>query len=125
MAVTVTYNFVNPALLPASAGYITGTTPPTAFQATQVSRIGALVNFGADSDTTATVTHNWSFSASQLSNLQLVVILTPQTIGTAAGFYSVQLTNANTITITKGVTSAGSGETTFMVNMLYPNSLIE
>ena len=108
MAVTVTYSFVNPALLPAAAAYITGTTPPTAFQASQVSRIGALVNFGADTDTTALVTHNFGLTTQQLANLQPVVVFTPEILGTAAGFYSAQLTNSVAITVSKGATVAGS-----------------
>lgn len=122
MAVTVTYSFK----IPAQLTYVTGTTiPPTAAQAAAITRIAALVNFGADTDTTATLTHNWSFSASQLAEIRPVVMLTPQTLGTAEGFYSAQLASANYITISKGATTAGSGETTLMVQMFYPNTLID
>jgi hypothetical protein len=116
MAVTVTYS-ISP--------NIVGTTPPTARQASGLYRFGAQVAFSADTDTTALVTHNWGFTTTQLANLQPVCHLYAQTAGTAAGLFSIQLTNSNAITISKGSTVAGSGSTTLVVQMFYPQSSTE
>lgn len=116
MAVTVTYS-ISP--------NIVGTTPPTQIQASAQRRMGVAVAFGADTDTTAVVTHNWQFTTTQLANLQPMVSFYVGTSGTAAGLFSVQLTNSNVVTVSKGATVAGSGAATVILQLMYPWSGIE
>jgi hypothetical protein len=123
--VTVTYSFVIPALLPTSAAYVVSTVPPTAFQASQVSRIAAIVNFSADTDTTALVTHNYGLTTNQSNNIQPDVGMYIGTSGTANGLFSAQLTNSVALTISKGATVAGSGTASVVVQIHLPNSLVE
>ncbi len=117
MAVTVTYS-ISP--------NIVGTTPPTQIQASAQRRLGVQVAFGADTDTTALVTHNWSFTTTQLANLQPLIAFYTEVSGTAAGLFSIQHnTSANAVTVSKGSTVAGSGAATLTLNLLYPWSGIE
>ncbi len=117
MAVTVTYS-ISPSTV--------GTTPPTQAQAATMRRLGVQVAFGADTDTTALVTHNWSFTTTQLANLQPLIAFYAEASGTAAGLFSVQHnTGPNTITVSKGSTVAGSGSATMTLQLMYPWSGIE
>ena len=87
----------------------TGTTAPTTAQAANVQSLAATVNFG-DSDTTATVTHNFQSSAAALLALRPWVNIYAAAGGTAYPALSWAL-GANAVVITKGNTTTGSGGT--------------
>lgn len=105
MAVTVTY--INPTA--------SGTTPPTAVQMLPLSRVTALVAFGADTDTTATITHNMAIPLAstpvqhgQNSGCPWVTIaLSTSSAGTVAPVISFTR-STNTLTLNKLATVAGS-----------------
>ena len=86
-----------------------GTTAPTTAQAANVQSLAVTVNFG-DSDTTATITHNFQSSAAALLSLRPWVQMYAAVGGTAYPALSWALA-ANTLVITKGNTTTGSGGT--------------
>ena len=86
-----------------------GTTAPTAAQASNVQSMSATVNF-ADADTTATITHNFNSSTAALAALRPCVSLYCASGGTAYPALSWAL-GANAVVITKGNTTTGSGGT--------------
>jgi len=85
------------------------TTPATAAQAANVQSQAVTVNFG-DSDTTATITHNFQASTYALALLRPWVQVYAVTAGTAYPALQWALA-ANTLVITKGNTTTGSGGT--------------
>lgn len=85
------------------------TTPPTTTAASHTPAVTAQVVM-ADADTTATITHNFQISATQLTALRPWLRIVPLSIGTAYPALSWAL-NTNTVVITKGNTSTGSGGT--------------
>jgi hypothetical protein len=86
-----------------------GTTAPTAAQAANVQSEAVTVNF-ADADTTATITHYFQASTYALALLRPWVQFYAVSAGTAYPALSWAL-NANTLVITKGNTTTGSGGT--------------
>jgi hypothetical protein len=85
------------------------TSAPTRAQAANVQSQTATVNF-SDADTTATITHNFNSSTAALAALRPWVILYGTSVGTAYPALSWAL-GANTLVITKGNTTTGSGGT--------------
>lgn len=100
---------------------VSGTTPPTAIQASKVSALTALVS-AADADTTFTITHNWNLTAAQLAALQPWISWVYDTGGTGNTILAFSCAT-NSITVTKG-NGAGSGGT-YRVTVLRPNTLIQ
>lgn len=98
MATTVTYAYP-----------VSGTTAPTAAQSANCNMVTATV-FAADADTTAVISHNFSLSAAQLASLWPVVTIATAGGGTPSPLYSMARA-ANSITLTKQSTAAGSGGT--------------
>jgi hypothetical protein len=99
MAATITYNWP-----PGN-----GTVPPTVAQAALVNIQTVQVAFGADSDTTATITHNWASPASTAQGVGLItpMVSVDETSTTSPVAVSVTLTNSLTCTLTK-LSAAGS-----------------
>jgi len=99
MAATITYNWP-----PGN-----GTVPPTLAQAAVVNIQTVQVAFGADSDTTATITHNWGCVNSTAQGVGLItpMVALDETNGTSPVAISVTLANSNTCTLTK-LSAAGS-----------------
>jgi hypothetical protein len=82
----------------------------------------AQVNFG-DTDTIATITHNWQLSTAQLANLWPTIKSYLNTNGgTLLPILTWALTNSVAVTITK-VSATGSGGTTTVV-LERPHSII-
>ena len=102
-----------------------GTVPATAAQAAGTNFQSAEVNF-ADADTVATVTHNWGLGTTgafpNTGQFLPQVILVWSSAGTAFPALAVSWTNGNTLTLSKGNTSTGSGGTV-VVSMRRPHSL--
>lgn len=113
--VTSTYNFFQ-------AGILTsGTTPPTAAQALNENMLNVQLNW-ADSDTTATLTHNWNMSAAEQTALLPITTIFPTQTNTNTTVVAVTAQGTNSITVGKQA-NAGSGGT-YVVQMLHPNTLI-
>jgi ribulose 1,5-bisphosphate synthetase/thiazole synthase len=110
MAVTVTYIFNDPAQ---GTSVLGSTTPPTANQAAMIQKIVAQVVW-IDSDTVASVTHNWGLGASAPTFLDPMIIselLAANVVGgTNYPVFIYGRTNTNVTTITK-LAAAGSGGT--------------
>jgi hypothetical protein len=85
------------------------TTPPSTTQAAHTPAVTAQIVLG-DADTTATVTHDFQISTAQLALLRPWLRIVPLVIGTAYPALSWAL-NTNTVVITKGNTTTGSGGT--------------
>jgi hypothetical protein len=115
-AVTVTYAFVpNGTTVPVS-----GTVAPTAAQAALLNSITATVNY-PDGDTTATLTHNWGFTANDVSaNKPWINWYIQNTQGTGIPVFNISNTNAVVMTKSSG-TGTGS---TFIVILQRPHSII-
>jgi len=113
--VTVTYEFF------ITNNLQSGTVPPTAAQAQNEDMCNFVLNW-ADSDTTATVTHNWNLSAAEQQALLPIVSVLPTQSNTGTTVVALTANGTNTITIGKGA-NAGSGGT-YNGYMLRPNSLI-
>lgn len=111
MASTVTYQY------PVSAT----TVAPTAAQAGTTSIITASVQLG-DTDTTATVTHNWGMTAAQNTALFPNVNIQQSNTPTTAIPVVVATLGTNTITLTKA--SATGSSTTVIVTVMKPHSII-
>lgn len=110
MAVTVTYQYP-----------VSGTVPPTAFQV--ASEVNATVNW-LDTDTTATVTHNFALAATDPAALFPVVVITENvnSAGTVAPAVVINKTSTNAVVLTKS-SAAGSGGT-LDVAVLRPHSMM-
>lgn len=119
MAVTTTYSF----RVPGGTDVAGATTAPTIAQAGVVTRIAAQVIFGADADTTATITHNFQTSTGDIAQLMPQVILNQSGAGTGPIAILVTRTNSVSITLTKG-TTAGSACTCEVV-ISKPHTLIQ
>ena len=105
---------------------VTGTVPPTVAQALNENMLVATIVL-ADADTSVLVTHSWNTSLAQGTNLWPVPILYNQTWGTATVDIQkgVVLTNSVAVSVTKVVTSAGSGVGgTLVLVLMRPHSLI-
>ena len=113
--VTSTYNFF------IAQNLQTGTTPPTLAQALNENMLNVLLNW-ADSDTTATLTHNWNMSAAEQTALLPLMSIFPTQTNTNTTVVAVTAQNTNTVTVGKQA-NAGSGGT-YVVQMLHPNTLI-
>ena len=114
--VTITYEFF------ITNNLQSGTTPPTQAQALNENMLNATLNW-ADSDTTATLTHNWNLSAAEQSALLPIVSVMPAQSNTGTTVVAVSLPQGtNAVTLTK-LANVGSGGTV-VVYMLRPNSLI-
>jgi hypothetical protein len=90
---------------------------PTVAQALLTNLITASVVF-ADSDTTATIVHNFNTSTAQLADGFPLVTFNFSTAGTLAVNYSVTPGTTNVV-IAKASTSAGSGST-LQVSIMRP-----
>jgi hypothetical protein len=98
-------------------------TAPTASQAAQISELAAVVFF-ADADTAATITHNWGLPNSYPTWLWPQVFMA-KVLGAAGDVFpafTFGLTNTNSVTLTKGNTTAGGGGT-YNVWLRRPHSL--
>jgi hypothetical protein len=113
--VTSTYNFFQAGILQS------GTTPPTLAQAQNEGMLNVQLNW-ADADTTATLTHNWNFSAAEQTALLPIVDIFPTQSNTQTTVVAVTAQGTNSVTVGKGA-NAGSGGT-YVIQMLRPNSLI-
>lgn len=81
-------------------------TPPTAIQASQLPRMDVLVAFAADTDTSATITHNWGLDASSPTYYDPeIVYRLLLTSGANTGTYlpalTFDVTNTNLIIVRK------------------------
>jgi hypothetical protein len=108
--VTVTYDSFEDGTRP-GGGYAGGIVAPTAAQSANVNAIRAAVSM-ADTDTTATITHNWGLSAAQLAAGYPDLSFYVNSFGTAnlpvMAVISFSL-SANAVTITKlSATSSGA-----------------
>jgi hypothetical protein len=116
MAVTVTYTYP-----------VAGTTAPTALQALNVNTVIATVIATADADTTATITHNFGLSATQLASGFPFInpVPTLSQALTALSAWSVTSITANTVVLTK-LASTGSGNASpqLTVSIQRPMSII-
>jgi hypothetical protein len=104
--------FLSMGLLGSTITYLgpgSGTTQPTTAQAANVQSLAVTVNF-SDADTTATITHNFQASAAALLALRPWVQFYASNAGTAYPALSWAL-GTNTLVITKGNTTTGSGGT--------------
>jgi len=101
---------------------VAGATPPTF--PNNKSMVNVQVNFGT-ADTEAILLHNFNLTAAQLAALQPLIFFYNAAGG--SGTVDPQLTwantDANTVTILKGATGAGT-ERIINVTMLRPNSII-
>lgn len=115
MAVTTTYSYP-----------VAGTTAPTAAQSSAVNAVVSTVIATADADTTATITHNFGLSASELSNGFPIVIITPLLSNAITSGWYASAVATNSITLTKG-TGAGSGNAgaQIRVTVLRPHTIIQ
>jgi hypothetical protein len=102
---------------------VSGTTAPTVVQTgpNGANMVTATV-FMADTDTTATITHNWGLPATAPGQLFPVPIFFIQSPGTAEPIISFVLTNTNAVVMNK-VSATGSGGT-YGVVLLRPHSII-
>jgi hypothetical protein len=107
---------------------VIGTVAPTAAQAANATMLTATV-FLDTSDTTTTVTHNWGISQANQNSLFPTIILTrSDATGTVSGLVTATIpasstTPANSITINKVSTGAGTGGT-HVVTLLRPHTLL-
>ena len=102
-ASTVTYQYAG------SSGYTSGTTvAPTTTQAAITGTITAQVQMG-DTDTTATITHNWGFSTTQTAQF-FPTVSDKLTAAPTTALPSTITFNTNSIVITKA-SGTGSGFT--------------
>ena len=105
MAATVTYSYPT-----------TGTTAPTQAQAALVNVMTVQVRFGADADTTATVTHNWACPA--LTNIGAIIPLTSVTQNAGTTPVAVSLTLADSLSCTFTKLSAAGSVGTWTVTLM-------
>lgn len=124
MAATVTYAYP-----------VAGSTAPTLAQMNGNSSHNILtgtINF-ADADTTAAITHSFGNlgtgqgeGSTESTKFFPVVILNPQTLGTATGTvvpqFSYQYTSSVVLTVTKGGLGNGTGGT-YVFQLLRPGSV--
>lgn len=106
---------------------IAGTTAPTAAQSGPFTTLTATV-FLDTSDTTVTVTHNWGIVQTNQGYLFPTIILTPAALGATAPFVTATIpasstTPANSVTLGKAATGAGTG-CTFTVTLLRPHTIL-
>lgn len=96
-------------------GFTGGTTAPTQAQSATVNAVVAQVSM-ADTDTTATVTHNFGLTAAQAAALQPYITHYIQSLGsnTTAPVFTFALTNTNVITVNK-VSNTGTGGTLVVI----------
>lgn len=109
MAVVVTYQWP-----------VSGTTPPVA--SNTYSEVNALLTWG-DADTTATVTHNFGFSATETAASFPYVAInsdSTSTTGTIFGLYLVSKAASNAIVVSKA--SAAGSAAALQVQILRPNT---
>ena len=111
MASTVTYQY------PVSAT----TVAPTTTQAALTSLLTATVQYG-DTDTTATITHNWGLTATQNTALMPVVGIQLTSAPTTAIPVTQGVLGTNTVTILKA--SATGSAVTVQVTLMRPHSII-
>ena len=105
MAAVITYNYPT-----------VGTTPPTVAQAALVNVQTVQVAFGADADTTATVTYNWAAATPSNTGVILPIATVVQNTGTSPVAVSLTLTSSAVATLTK-LSAAGSVGTFTLVLM--------
>lgn len=104
-AVTVTY-FARSGV-PGGTVLINGsTTAPTAIQASQIAVLKVIVNFGADSDVQALITHNWGLDKSGPTYFdpQIFLMGLVNSIGVNNSYqasFSMDFTNTNVLKINK------------------------
>jgi hypothetical protein len=107
--VTVTYaNFQQGNF---GGGYTGGIVAPTAVQSQQVEAIACQVSM-ADTDTIATITHNWGLTAAQLANLDPYINCYVESFATANSPVWPVLSFAfgtNTVTVNKGSATSSGG----------------
>jgi hypothetical protein len=109
-ASTVTYGY--PAV---------GTVAPTTAQAAIQNVLTCTVQFG-DTDTTATITHNWGLSTTQNTALFPLVSIALSSTPTTAIPITLGVLGTNTVTVLKA--SAGGSAGTVTVNLMKPHSLL-
>lgn len=112
MAATVTYGY--PTL------GATTVAPTAAVMATQTT-LAATVQFG-DTDTTATITHNWALSAQENTSLFPLVSICPTSSPTTAIPITLGVLGTNTVTILKASATGSAG--TVNVNLMKPHSIL-
>jgi hypothetical protein len=101
---------------------VAGATPPVF--PNRGSMVNVQVNFGT-ADTDAILLHNFNLTAAQLAAQQPLIFFYNAAggSGTVDAQFTLVNTDANTVTILKGATGAGT-ERIINVTMLRPNSLI-
>lgn len=99
------------------------TTAPTGAQAAQIQELTAQVFF-ADADTAAVITHNWGLPNSFPTWLwpQCFIAKVLGASGDVFQAFTFGLTNTNSVTVTKGNTTAGGGGT-YNVYIRRPHSI--
>ena len=110
MSVTVTYNTRGGAGLTQLAS----TTVPTATQAAQTQKMTATVQFGADTDTQALLTHNWGLDASAPSYYEPEIIYFPLALPLTFASVTFDVTNTNVVKINKA-NVAGTAQTLVVI----------
>lgn len=125
----VTYTFE---LQPGQTAQTGGTTPPTALQSSKITTIVATV-FMDTSDTTVSIVHNWQLPQLDQQLLFPLVSVYATTLGaqgTAVTNPGIEIdlpaastTPANSITLNKSGTGAGTGGT-FNVILLRPHTIM-
>ena len=113
MAVTVTYTYP-----------VSGTVPPTAAQAAAVNQVNAVVVWGTDADTTATITHDLALAANDPGSLFPLVVINGHSsgMGTAAYTVTVTKTATNAVVLTKAAVAGSTS--TLDVAILRPHSIV-
>lgn len=119
--VTVTYAENLNAPRNAVGNFIGGNTAPTAAQAANLNSLVSTVVF-IDTDTTATIIHNWGLNAAQLLAGQPWISSYWSVLGTVPVQVSFAVSNTNVI-ITKASAAGSNG--TLVVILENPNSLIQ
>ena len=81
-------------------------TPPTAVQSSQLPRLDVLVAFAADTDTVATITHNWGLDASAVNYLDpeityRLLLTSGANTGTYLPALTFDVTNTNLVLVRK------------------------
>jgi hypothetical protein len=122
--VTVTYASFQDGSGPHQA-YTGGTTAPTATQSQTVNAVVVQLTMG-DTETTATITHNFGLTAAQAAALQpyiqwYISSLTTNT-GTWPLFLAFALTNTNVVTVTKATDTGTGGVYTVIIRRPYSAS---
>ena len=113
MASTVTYGY--------SGGASASTVAPTAAQAATTTLLTCTVQFG-DTDTTATITHNWGLSTTQNTALFPLISVALNSTPTTANPITVGVLGTNTVTILKASLTGSAG--TVIVNLQKPHTIL-